>query len=310
MSSPILECVPNFSEGRDPRAVDAIVEAVTSSGVKLLGRESDPDHNRSVVTFAGHPVDVAEAAFRAIAAAVRHIDMSTHSGVHPRIGAADVVPFVPIEGITLEQAAAVARSTAERVWNELGVPVYLYEAAARAPERIRLENIRRGGLPFLREHITERPPDVGEPVLHPTAGATVMGARKLLIAFNIDLATTDVAIAQAIARKIRQSSGGLLNVKALGLPIASRGFVQVAINLTDFEITGLHEVYTAVEREAALLGVEIVESEIIGLVPRAALSDAAARFLKIGNFTPDRVLEYRLQTRAECDRAPADGCGG
>ena len=296
MTTPILECVPNFSEGRDAAAVTAIADAITSvNGVALLGRESDEDHNRSVITFAGEPDAVAEAAFRGIAEAVRRIDMRKHGGVHPRIGAADVVPFVPIEGITLAQAAAVAEWTAERVWNELRVPVYLYEAAARSPERVRLENIRRGGLEYLRAHIEERRPDVGDAVLHPTAGAAVMGARGILIAFNINLETADVEAARKIAARIRQSSGGLATVKALGLPLNSRGFAQVSINLTDYETTGLFEVFRAVEREAAALGVSIAGSELVGLMPRAALESAAASFLKMTNFSRSRVLENGIE---------------
>ena len=278
--------------------VEAIVAAIGSAaGVVVLAHESDPDHNRSVVTFAGAPAAVAEGAFRGIAKAVERIDVSQHAGVHPWIGAADVVPFVPVEHATLEECAQLARETAQRVWEQLRVPVYLYEAAAMVPERQRLENVRRGGLRYLREHIVERPPDVGDPVLHPTAGATIIGARKLLIAFNINLTTDDLEIARAIAKKIRQSSGGFAHVKSLGLPINSRGLAQVSINFTDFEVTGLYPVFEAVRLEAARHGVAIATSEIIGLVPRLALENAAAQFLQIENYSPQRVLERRI---AEC----------
>jgi glutamate formiminotransferase len=295
VSRRIVECVPNFSEGRDRRKVETIAEAIAAvPGVLLLGLEMDGDHNRSVITFAGAPAAVAAAAVRGIAKAVELIDIGTHSGVHPRIGAADVVPFVPVEGITLAECAAIARETAEEVWRTLGVPVYLYEAAARDPERVKLENIRRGGLDFLRGNIAARPPDVGGPALHPTAGATIMGARGFLIAFNINLATSDLSIAKAIARKIRASSGGLPSVKAIGLPLASRGLTQVSMNLTNFEVTGLQRVYEAVSTEAARAGVEIAGSELIGFMPKRAVENAAADFLRLENFTPDRILENRL----------------
>jgi glutamate formiminotransferase len=299
LSRALVECVPNFSEGRNRSTVDAIVNAIAAvPGVSLLAHECDFDHNRAVVTFAGPPEQVSEAALRGIGEAVKHIDLRQHSGVHPRIGAADVVPFVPIDDITLEECAALAVRTAEELWRRLKVPVYLYEAAARLPERRRLENLRRGGLEYLKANVAERPPDIGGPNLHPTAGATVMGARKLLIAFNINLTTADVAVAHAIARKVRQSSGGLPHVKALGLAINSRGFAQVSLNLTDFEVTGLHEVFEAVRLEAARHGTAIATSEIIGLVPRRALEAAAAAFLQVQNFSPERVLERRIDQTA------------
>ena len=290
--TPIIECVPNFSEGRRPEVVQAIVNAVGSvSGTAVLAHESDPDHNRAVVTFAGAPRPVAESAFRAIATAVERIDLSRHAGVHPRIGAADVVPFVPVEGSSLEECAALAVETGERVWKELRVPVYLYEAAARIPERKHLENLRRGGLAWLRDHIVaERRPDIGDPVLHPTAGAVILGARKLLVAFNINLTTDNLEIARSIARKIRASSGGFPSIKSLGLPLSSRGLAQVSINFTDFEVTGLFPVFQAVKREAEAHGVGIAGSELIGLIPRLALENAAAEFLKIEAYSPQRVL--------------------
>jgi len=287
---PLLECVANFSEGRDASAVRAIEDAIASpTGVRVLRAERDTDHNRSVITFAGPPDAVAEGALRGIGVAVERIDLRKHSGVHPRMGAADVVPFVPLQGLTLEDCVHIARRTGEEVWKRFHVPVYFYEAAATSPERRLLENCRRGG--FENPKI---PPDVGGPELHPSAGACIIGARKILIAFNINLATDDVGVAKAIARKIRASSGGMPFVKALGLPLAARGLAQVSMNLTDFEQTPLHEVFDAVVREAAAHGVGIAGSEIIGLLPKKALEDAAAHYLKCENFATDLVLENRL----------------
>ncbi len=288
----LIECVPNFSEGRDASTVRAIEDAIASSeGVRILRSERDTDHNRSVITFAGSPEAVAEGALRGIGVALERIDLRRHQGVHPRMGAADVVPFVPLEGATLADCVAIAHRAGEEVWKRFHVPVYFYEAAARVPERRMLENCRRGG--FENPNLA---PDLGGPSLHPSAGACIVGARKILIAFNINLATDDVAIARAIARKIRTSSGGLPFLKALGLPLAARGLAQVSMNLTDFEQTPLHAVFDAVAREAALYGVEIAGSEIIGLIPEKALEDAAAHFLKCENFAPGLVLEYRLRS--------------
>jgi glutamate formiminotransferase len=288
----LIECVPNFSEGRDASTVRAIEDAIASSeGVRILRSERDTDHNRSVITFAGPPEAVAEGALRGIAVAIERIDLRRHQGVHPRMGAADVVPFVPLAGATLADCAALAQRTGEEVWKRFHVPVYFYEAAARIPERRMLENCRRGG--FENPNIA---PDIGGPALHPSAGACIIGARKILIAFNINLATGDVSIARAIARKIRASSGGMPFLKALGLPLAARGLAQVSMNLTDFEETPLHAVFEAVAREAALYGVEIAGSEIIGLIPDRALQDAAAHFLRCENFAPGLVLENRLRS--------------
>lgn len=261
MAQPLIECVPNFSEGHDAKIVDAIEQAIRSvSGVLLLRSEMDPDHNRSVITFAGAPEAVAEGALCGIAAAVERIDLRQHQGVHPRIGAADVVPFVPLQGATLAECAAIAHRTGEAVWKQLAVPVYFYEAAATSRERAPLENIRRGGLE----------PDLGGPALHPTAGASAIGARKILIAFNVNLATNDLAIAQAIARKIRASSGGMPFVKALGVPLPSRNLVQVSMNLTDFEQTPLLQAFEAVCQQAAARGISIAGTQIVGLVPQKA----------------------------------------
>jgi glutamate formiminotransferase len=288
--SPLIECVPNFSEGRDATIVRAIQTAIQSvPGIMLLRSEMDQDHNRSVITFAGPPDAVGEAAFRGVAEAVKRIDLRRHSGVHPRIGAADVVPFVPLQGITIEDCVAIAQATGKRVWEELGVPVYFYEAAARTPEHVPLENCRRGGF--------ENPalaPDLGGPQLHPGAGACVIGARELLIAFNVNLDTDDVGVAHAIAKKIRASSGGMPFLKAIGRPLASRKLVQVAMNLTNYRETPLHSVFETVQKEAIAHGVPIAGSEIIGLVPRKAIEQAASHFLRCEIFDEKLILENRL----------------
>jgi glutamate formiminotransferase len=299
VSRTIVECVPNFSEGRDAAKVDAIAAAIRSApGVTVLDRQMDADHNRSVITFAAPAEMVAEAAVRGVEQAAALIDLNQHAGVHPRIGAADVVPFVPVEGVTLADCVRIAECAAAEVWRRARVPVYLYEAAARRPDRIRLENIRRGQFEGLREEVRtnpERRPDIGGPELHPTAGATVMGARKFLIAYNINLNTADVEIAKRIARAIRSSSGGLPCVKAMGVALASRNLAQVSMNLTDFEQTPMHRVFEAVRREADRYGVTIAGSEIIGLVPNQALAMAAEFYLQIENFHSGLILENRLR---------------
>jgi glutamate formiminotransferase len=300
LDGPIVECVPNFSEGRDFSVVARIAEGITSvPGVALLDQTSDWDHNRSVFTFAGPPDAVVEAAFRAIERAVEWIDVSRHAGVHPCIGAADVIPLVPVAGVTLEFCAQLAARMGERVWRELHVPVFLYEAAARRPERANLANVRRGLFENLREevrHNPERLPDFGEAALHPTAGACVIGARKFLIAFNINLDTRDLEIARSIARKIRAASGGLPAVKALGLFLESREQAQVSTNLTDFEVTPLCAILEAVRVEAGRCGVHIANTELIGLIPQAALANAGGCRLGIRD---DQILENRL---AQCLR--------
>ena len=274
----------------------AIVEAIAATrGVAVLGHESDVDHNRSVVTFAGTPQAAAEGALRGIAKAVELIDLSKHTGVHPRIGAADVVPFVPVEGVTLEDCVRLAEEVGAEVWRRLRVPVYLYEAAARCEDRRRLEDVRRGGFGWLRDHVAERPPDIGDSALHPTAGAAIIGARKLLIAFNINLTTDDAEMARSIARAVRESSGGLPSVKAIGVPLESRGLAQISMNLTDFEQTGIGQAFDAVHAQAERHGVAIATSQIVGLVPRRALNEAAATLLRCENFDAGRVLEDRIE---------------
>jgi len=284
MHSRLVECVPNFSEGRDPSKIDAIEHAIRSAGAAVLDRTSDHDHHRSVITFAGPPKIAAEAAFRAVRQAVRMIDLREHSGVHPRIGAADVVPFVPLNGVNLEDCARLAVATGRRIWEELQVPVYLYEAAAQRPESRNLADVRRG----------RSTPDFGGPDHHSSSGAVVVGARKFLIAFNVNLETSDVAIARRIARAVRFSSGGLPYVKAVGVMLASRNLAQVSMNLTDFEETPIHVAFEAVRREAERHGVGIAGTEIIGLVPKKALEMAAAAGFRDDNFTPEIVLENRL----------------
>ena len=298
----IVECVPNFSEGRDAAKVDAIVEAIRSvRGIAILGRELDADHNRSVITFAGPAGAVGEAAFRGVERAVGLIDLRQHTGVHPRIGAADVVPFVPVEGVTLEDCVRIANELGQRLWDRLRVPVYLYEAAARRPDRVNLENIRRGQFEGLRDDVRANPdrrPDFGDAELHASAGATVVGARKFLIAYNINLNTADLEIARKIAKAIRFSSGGFRYVKSMGVPLASRNLAQVSMNLTDFEQTPMHRVFEAVRVEAARYGAAIVGSEIVGLIPKRALELTAEWYLQAENFHPRLVLENRLAEAA------------
>lgn len=295
---PILECIPNFSEGRDQGVVDRIVRAIVETpGVYLLRRESDVDHNRSVVTFAGDPDAVVDAAVRGVAAAVDTIDLNAHTGQHPRMGAADVVPFVPLQNLTMDDAVACARRAADRIWNDLAVPVYLYEASAVRPEHRNLADLRRGQFEGIRDAMGIDPlrtPDIGDARVHPTAGVTAVGARGPLIAYNIQLSTGDVEIARKIARAVRQSSGGLRFVKALGFELKSQGVAQVSMNLVDFRKSSMHHAFEMVRREAERYGVSIIGSQIIGLVPRDALFAAAEYYLRIAGFDPSLVLENRL----------------
>jgi len=293
--STLVECVPNFSEGRDKSKLDAIIDAMKIPGVYLLDREMDGDHNRSVVTLVGERQAVQEAAIRGVGKAAELIDLNVHSGAHPRMGATDVVPFIPIEGVTIEDCVAIANHVGEEIWKRYQIPVYLYESAARTPERQGLENIRRGQFEGIRAEIATNParrPDVGEPRVHPTAGATVVGARKFLIAYNVFLNTQDVEIAKKIAKAVRFSSGGLRFVKGAGFLV--RGQAQVSMNLTDFEQTSIHRVFELVKREAARYGVMPLSSEIVGLIPKKALEDAAEWFLQVENFNSSLILENRL----------------
>ena len=290
----LVECVPNFSEGRDAATVDAIVEAMRLPGAYVLDRHMDADHNRSVITLAGEREAVQEAAIRGVGKAAELIDLNQHRGVHPRLGAADVIPFVPVEGVTLEDCAAMARHAGAEIWRRYRVPVYLYEAAATVPERRNLEYIRRGQFEGIRDEIAINParkPDFGEAGLHPTAGAAVVGARKFLIAYNIYLNTPDVGVAKSIARTVRFSSGGMPCVKASGFLV--HGLAQVSMNLTDFEKTPPHRVFEAVKREAERCGVLPISSEIVGLIPKRAIEQAAGWFLQLENFDSSQILENR-----------------
>jgi glutamate formiminotransferase len=293
--STIVECVPNFSEGRDKARVDAIVDAMKMPGVVLLDREMDADHNRCVITIAGEREAVQEAAIRGVGKAAELIDLTRHQGAHPRMGAADVIPFIPIEGVTLEDCVAIARHVGAEIWKRYQVPVYLYEAAATSPERQNLENIRRGQFEGIRDEIATNParkPDFGDPRVHPTAGATVVGARKALIAYNVFLNTADVDIAKKVAKAIRFSNGGFRFVKGAGFMV--RGMAQVSMNLTDFDQTPIHRVFEFVKREAARYGAMPVSSEIVGLIPKKALEQAAEWFLQVENFDSSLILENRL----------------
>ena len=293
--STLVECVPNFSEGRDKAKVDAIVTAMKVEGVYLLDREMDSDHNRCVITLVGEREAIQEAAIRGVGKASELIDLTTHQGAHPRMGAADVIPFIPIDGVTIEDCVAMARHVGAEIWRRFQIPVYLYEAAATSPERQNLENIRRGQFEGIRADIATNParkPDFGELKVHPTAGATVVGARKALVAYNVFLNTADVEIAKKIAKAVRFSTGGLRFVKGAGFLV--RGQAQVSMNLTDFEQTPVHRVFEFVKREAARYGVMPTSSEIVGLIPKKALESAAEWFLQVENFDSSLILENRL----------------
>ncbi len=309
----IIECVPNFSEGRDAAKVDALVAAMSAvAGVTVLDREMDADHNRCVITLVGEPEAVAEAALRGVGKAAELIDLTKHQGAHPRLGATDVVPFIPVEGVTIEDCVALARRVGREIWERYKIPVYFYEAAAQRVDRVNLEDVRRGQFEGVREEVLVNPnraPDVGEARLHATAGATIVGARKFLIAYNINLNTSDITVANKIARAIRFSTGGLRYVKSMGVELKARNLAQVSINLTDFEQTPMHRVFEMVRSEAARHGATIVGSEIVGLVPRRAIEMAADFFLQFENFTPELVLENRLAKALAGQAVPAAGPG-
>jgi glutamate formiminotransferase len=294
----IIECVPNVSEGRRPEVVDALLQAVRSaSGVRVLDASSDPSHNRSVFTMAGDADAVKAAVLALVAAAVERIDLRTHTGEHPRLGAVDVVPFIPIEGATMADCVALARDTAAGVATRFAIPVFLYEEAAASPARRNLEDIRRGEFEGLATKMSspEWAPDYGPRQPHPSAGAVVIGARMPLIAFNINLATDRLDVAKKIASAIRHSSGGFRFVKAMGIALDDRGIVQVSINLTNYEKTPMHRVFDAVRREAERYGVTVLESEIIGLTPQAALVSAAEHYLQLGRFSSSQILDNRVR---------------
>jgi glutamate formiminotransferase / 5-formyltetrahydrofolate cyclo-ligase len=296
MTGPVVECVPNFSEGSDPRRIETIVAAMRVDGVHLLDWAMDRDHNRSVVTIAGEPAAVVEAAVRGAGKAAELIDLTRQQGAYPRIGAADVIPFVPVSGIKLEQCVMLARQAGLEIWRRFGIPVYFYEAAASRPDRANLEDVRRGQFEELREAARKdaaRRPDVGGPGLHPTAGACAVGARKFLVAYNIYLDSTDVAIARAIAREIRTAALGLKGVKALGL--TAHGRAQLSINISDFQATPISEVFKAVSRLAARHKTAPVEGEVIGLIPDAACERESEWMRQLIEFDPAaKILENRL----------------
>jgi glutamate formiminotransferase len=295
----LVECVPNFSEGRKPDVIEAIAQAIRSTGGAIvLNRHIDADHHRSVITFVAEPGGIVEAAVRAVAKAQQLIDLRNHVGEHPRIGATDVLPFIPVSGMTLDDCVTLAHQAGQRIWQELSIPVYFYERAALRPDRARLENVRRKGFEQLREEIAvnpERRPDVGELRVHPTAGAIAIGARQFLIAFNVTLNTNDLMVARRIARAVRERDGGLPFVKALGFELQSRGIVQVSMNLIDYQQTSIGQAFAAVQEKAQQLGVEIAGAELVGLVPRAALDRGADYFPFLENFRETLILENLLE---------------
>lgn len=295
---PLVECVPNFSEGRRPETVGQIATAIAAVRTAcVLDTHIDPDHNRSVITFVASPEFVVEAAVRAVKRAAELIDMRTHQGEHPRLGATDVLPFVPVSQVTMDDCVQLAHEAGKRIAGELAIPVYFYESAALRPDRINLEDVRRGALELLREQIStnpERVPDEGLPVVHETAGAIAVGARPFLIAFNVVLHTDDIMVARQIAKTIRARSGGLALVKALGFRLATRKCVQVSMNLVNYKVTGMEAAYDAIFQEAQRLGVEIDSAEIVGLVPQAALNREAGYFSKLDNFSEDKILENQI----------------
>lgn len=301
--NPIVECIPNFSEARHPEVIDQIVAAASIPGIKILDCSSDEDHNRTVLTFAGEPAAVEQAAFLAIQKAAALIDMDLHSGEHPRIGATDVVPFVPIAGISMAECVEMARRLGQRVGSELGIPVYLYEAAASRPDRTNLEVIRKGQYEGLKAEVgsnPERLPDFG-PAKLGKAGATVIGARAPLVAFNVYLTSADVSIARAIAKGLRQSSGGFRFVKAAGFLVDGRA--QVSMNLTDYRQTPVARVVETIRREAQRYGVGIHHSELVGLIPQEALLDAAVWYTQLDGFSTDQVFETRLASAGSPEAA-------
>ncbi|MGQ0535116.1 MAG: glutamate formimidoyltransferase [Methanobacteriota archaeon] len=294
----LVECVPNFSAGRDAATVEALADAVRLvPGVRLLDVQKDADHNRCVLTFLGEPDAARRAAFAAAEVAIRRIDMTAHKGQHPRIGAVDVVPFVPVQGVSMPECVKLAESLGEDLARRFDLPVYLYGEAARTEERRNLANIRKGEYEGLRDAIGRDParrPDFGPARMHPTAGATVVGARPPLIAFNVNLATRDLSVAQEIAKMVRASSGGFPAVKGKGIDLAERSCVQVSMNIEDYRTTSIHAVFDRIRRESEARGVQVLESEVVGLLPMEALLDVAGDRLRLAGFRKEQVLENRL----------------
>ncbi len=296
----IVECVPNFSEGKRPEVIEQIVAAALAAGaVKVLDRELDANHNRAVLTFAGRIVDVEKAAFACVAAARERIDLNGHKGEHPRMGATDVLPFVPVRGVSMEACVALARRVGRRIGTELEIPVFFYEEAATRPSRRNLAEVRAGEFEGLREKIgsdPEKHPDFGPPRIHPTAGAIAVGARFFLVAYNVNLRTDDLKLAKSIAKQIRERDGGFKCVKALGFFLEDRKLAQVSMNLTNYTVTSIEMVFSEIERLAIVAGVSILESELIGLAPRAALPDGVAERVKLAGFDPKKqILEELIQ---------------
>jgi glutamate formiminotransferase len=297
--TPLVECVPNFSEGRKSETVRSIVESIAAvDSACVLDTHIDPDHNRSVITFVAHPKKIVKAAVNAVRRASELIDMRAHQGEHPRLGAIDVLPFVPVHGVTMEDCVRIAHEAGAVIARELSIPVYYYEHAALRPERVNLEDVRRGALELLREQITTSPhraPDAGLAQVHESAGAIAIGARPFLIAFNVILRSSDIDVARNIARRIRARNGGLPFLKALGFRLHTRELVQVSMNLVNYKVTGMADAFDAVQREAELLGVEIESAEIVGLVPHDALDRDAAYFNRLENFSESKILEHQIR---------------
>lgn len=298
MAMQLIECVPNFSEGRRQNVIDEIVNCFKGKrGVYLMDHRADEDHNRLVISLVGVPAPIQDALIEAAKVAEKNIDMNSHQGAHPRIGAVDVIPFTPIKGITMEECIKLAHDFGERYYKETGIPVYFYEDAALRPERKRLEVVRKGQYEVLKDEARTNPdrkPDVGEACLHPTAGATVIGARKFLVAFNVNLKTNDVKVAKEIAKCVRASSGGFCCVKGIGLALEERGITQVSMNLVDYEKNSLYRVLETIRMEARRWGVEVLETEVYGMIPVNALLESAAYYLQIADFDPAQVLELQL----------------
>lgn len=294
----LIECVPNVSEGRLKDSIEAMAQAIRAvPNVRLLDVQSDPDHNRTVFTFVGEPEGVTEAVYRLFEAALPRLDLRVHRGQHPRMGAVDVVPFVPVRGVKMADCVALAKTVGKEIWERFRVPVYLYAEAATRPERQDLSEIRKGEFEGFFQKIKDPnwAPDFGEPEVHPTAGVTAVGAREFLIAFNVNLGTRDLRVAQEIAKAVRFSSGGLRYVKALGMELKERGIVQVSMNLTNFRKTPLPRVLELVRREAQRYGVTVISTEIVGLIPEEALVQTAEYYLQLDGFSLDQVLERRIE---------------
>lgn len=297
MKNQLIECVPNYSEGRRPDVIEAIVGPFRRHpGCILLDYRADKDHNRLVVSLAGQPDPIQDALIESARIALDRIDLARHQGAHPRIGAVDVIPFIPLQNIDMDACVDLARAFGRRFHEETGIPVYFYEEAALRPDRRGLEVIRKGQFEALKTEISrpERHPDLGEPKIHPSAGATVIGARKFLIAFNVNLGTSDVKVAREIAKAVRASSGGFCNVKGIGLVLEERGLAQVSMNILDYEKNALYRVVELIRMEAARWGVSIVETEVYGMIPAAALLDSVSYYLQIAGFERKQVIELAL----------------